>query len=73
MIDETLCKHIEELWENRDRISPATSGTERNVIEEALEALDTGRLRVATLQDGAWVVHEWLKKAILLSFRLNDS
>ena len=73
MIDETLCKHIEELWENRDRISPATSGTERNVIEEALEALDTGRLRVAILQDGAWVVHEWLKKAILLSFRLNDS
>ncbi|MBQ5478615.1 MAG: 2,3,4,5-tetrahydropyridine-2,6-dicarboxylate N-succinyltransferase [Acetobacter sp.] len=73
MIDETLCKHIEELWENRDHISPATSVTERNVIEEALEALDTGRLRVATLQDGAWVVHEWLKKAILLSFRLNDS
>ncbi|MBQ5546803.1 MAG: 2,3,4,5-tetrahydropyridine-2,6-dicarboxylate N-succinyltransferase, partial [Acetobacter sp.] len=53
MIDETLCKHIEELWENRDHISPAISVTERNVIEEALEALDTGRLRVATLQDGA--------------------
>lgn len=74
MVEKVLCQKIESLWENRDRISSATSGAEREAIEQTLEALDAGHLRVATPQEeGGWVVHEWLKKAILLSFRLNDS
>ncbi|QEO16633.1 2,3,4,5-tetrahydropyridine-2,6-dicarboxylate N-succinyltransferase [Acetobacter vaccinii] len=73
MTDETLRAHIETLWESRDRISSATTGADRDAIENALAALDAGRLRVAAPQDGGWVVHEWLKKAVLLSFRLNDS
>ncbi|MBO6036951.1 MAG: 2,3,4,5-tetrahydropyridine-2,6-dicarboxylate N-succinyltransferase, partial [Acetobacter sp.] len=73
MVEKVLCQKIESLWENRDRISSATSGAEREAIEQTLEALDAGHLRVATPQEeGGWVVHEWLKKAILLSFRLND-
>ena len=73
MTDETLRAHIETLWEKRDGISSATQGADRAAIESALEALDSGKLRVAAPQDGGWVVHEWLKKAVLLSFRLNDS
>lgn len=73
MTDETLRAHIETLWEERDRISSATVGKDRDAIETALEALDSGRLRVAAPQEDGWVVHEWLKKAVLLSFRLNDS
>ncbi|MFT9360596.1 2,3,4,5-tetrahydropyridine-2,6-dicarboxylate N-succinyltransferase [Acetobacter okinawensis] len=73
MTDEILRAHIENLWEERDRISSATVGKDRDAIEAALEALDSGRLRVAAPQEDGWVVHEWLKKAVLLSFRLNDS
>ncbi|MCX2559850.1 2,3,4,5-tetrahydropyridine-2,6-dicarboxylate N-succinyltransferase [Acetobacter farinalis] len=73
MTEETLRAHIETLWENRDRISSATGGEDRKAIETALEALDSGHLRVAAPSEGGWVVHEWLKKAVLLSFRLNDS
>jgi 2,3,4,5-tetrahydropyridine-2-carboxylate N-succinyltransferase len=63
---------IDTAWEERDGISPATGGAVREAVEEALAALDSGRCRVAEKKDGAWVVNQWLKKAVLLSFRLND-
>ena len=64
---------IETSWEGRAAVSSATRGEARDAVEAALEALDAGRLRVASPGDGGWTVHEWLKKAVLLSFRLNDS
>src|SRR5262245_27881108 len=64
---------IERAWDERDKINPGTTGAVRNAVETALDALDAGKLRVADKKDGAWRVHEWLKKAVLLSFRLNDS
>ncbi|GER06774.1 2,3,4,5-tetrahydropyridine-2,6-dicarboxylate N-succinyltransferase [Iodidimonas muriae] len=56
----------------RDSLSPQSKGEHREAVEAALAALDEGTLRVASKENGAWVVHEWLKKAVLLSFRLND-
>jgi 2,3,4,5-tetrahydropyridine-2,6-dicarboxylate N-succinyltransferase len=64
---------IDEAWEARDGLSPATKGAVRDAIEAALEALDDGRVRVAEKKDGQWIVHQWLKKAVLLSFRLSDN
>ena len=65
---------IDELWERRDTLSPATAGPARNAVEQALAGLDSGRLRVAEpAASSGWVVHQWLKKAVLLSFRLQDS
>jgi 2,3,4,5-tetrahydropyridine-2-carboxylate N-succinyltransferase len=63
---------INAAWDNRDNIGPATKGKERDAIEAALDALDSGSLRVAEKIDGAWTVHQWAKKAVLLSFRLYD-
>ncbi|MEE9452895.1 MAG: 2,3,4,5-tetrahydropyridine-2,6-dicarboxylate N-succinyltransferase [Paracoccaceae bacterium] len=64
---------IEAAWEARDKISPATSGEVREAIEDTLSALDRGTLRVAEPRaDGQWHVNQWTKKAVLLSFRLND-
>lgn len=62
---------IEAAWEARDTLSPDTRGVARDAVEAVLEALDEGRLRVAEPVDGDWRVHEWLKKAVLLSFRLS--
>jgi len=67
-----LSKAIEAAWEARESLSVTSRGAERDAVEAALEALDNGTLRVAEKMDGAWKVHEWLKKAVLLSFRLND-
>ncbi len=64
---------VDAAWEKRDGISPATSGEVRDAVEAALEGLDSGSLRVAEKQDGRWVTRQWLKKAVLLSFRLRDS
>ena len=69
----SLRPEIEQLWERRETLSPGTAGPARRAIEEALAALDAGALRVAEPGPQGWVVHEWLKKAVLLSFRLNDS
>ena len=69
----SLRPEIEQLWEQRDTLSAQTAGPARRAVEEALAALDTGALRVAEPGAQGWVVHEWLKKAVLLSFRLNDS
>ncbi len=68
-----LRPEIEQLWEQRDRLSAQTAGPARRAVDDVLAALDTGALRVAEPGPGGWVVHEWLKKAVLLSFRLNDS
>jgi len=62
---------INAAWDNRDSISPDTKGAEREAIEQTLAMLDEGQLRVAEKIDGAWAVHQWAKKAVLLSFRLN--
>ena len=64
---------IEAAWEARDTITPATTGEIREAIEDTLSALDGGTLRVAEKQaDNSWHVNQWAKKAVLLSFRLND-
>ncbi|MEH6720351.1 MAG: 2,3,4,5-tetrahydropyridine-2,6-dicarboxylate N-succinyltransferase [Aurantimonas endophytica] len=64
---------IERAFDERDTISASTTGAVREAVEAALEMLDRGEARVATRgDDGAWTVHQWLKKAVLLSFRLND-
>ncbi|RMF07922.1 MAG: 2,3,4,5-tetrahydropyridine-2,6-dicarboxylate N-succinyltransferase [Alphaproteobacteria bacterium] len=72
MIDHTLQSVIEKAWEDRDHIGPDTRGEVRDAVTAALEALDRGEIRVASKENGAWVVHQWAKKAVLLSFRLND-
>ncbi len=69
----SLRPEIEQLWERRETLSAQTAGPARRAVEEALAALDAGALRVAEPGPQGWVVHEWLKKAVLLSFRLNDS
>lgn len=64
---------IEAAWEARDSISPATTGEAREAIEDTLNALDSGKLRVAEPRgNGIWHVNQWAKKAVLLSFRLRD-
>jgi len=76
MNDAQLQQTIEQAWEERDSLSPDSTGPARAAIEAALDALDSGRLRVAEPEDpakpGAWTVNEWLKKAVLLSFRVYD-
>jgi 2,3,4,5-tetrahydropyridine-2,6-dicarboxylate N-succinyltransferase len=63
---------IEDAWENRDKVNLKTKGNIRKAVEFALNQLDAGKLRVASKETGSWVTHQWLKKAVLLSFRLND-
>jgi 2,3,4,5-tetrahydropyridine-2,6-dicarboxylate N-succinyltransferase len=65
---------IERAWPQRASLSPSSAPADlREAVEAALDELDSGRLRVAEKIDGAWVVHQWLKKAVLLSFRLRDN
>ena len=63
---------IDTAWEASDSISPATGGEARDAIETTLAALDNGTLRVAEKRGADWHVNQWAKKAVLLSFRLND-
>ena len=73
-LDQTaLQATIDAAWERRDGISPSTGGEVRDAVEAALDGLDSGAFRVAEKQDGRWVTRQWLKKAVLLSFRLRDS
>jgi 2,3,4,5-tetrahydropyridine-2-carboxylate N-succinyltransferase len=68
-----LASTIDKAFEERDRIGPATKGAARDAVEAALDLLDRGVARVAERQaNGGWQVNQWLKKAVLLSFRLND-
>ena len=64
---------IEAAWDARDGLSLTTTGEVRDAVNEALNMLDSGTGRVASQEGGEWVVHQWLKKAVLLSFRLNDN
>ena len=64
---------IEQVWDAREKLSPATGGPARDAVEAALAVLDDGSMRVAEKVDGGWRVNQWLKKAVLLSFRLNDN
>jgi 2,3,4,5-tetrahydropyridine-2-carboxylate N-succinyltransferase len=68
-----LQETIDGAWEQRGDIGLDTRGPVRDAVEEALDLMDTGRARVAEKTDGKWRVNQWLKKAVLLSFRLTDS
>src|SRR5262249_30915996 len=68
-----LAEIIDAAWEARDTITTATKGPVRDAVETALDGLDQGKLRVAEKHEGNWIVHQWLKKAVLLSFRLYDT
>jgi 2,3,4,5-tetrahydropyridine-2-carboxylate N-succinyltransferase len=69
---KNLEKTIDAAFEARNDMSPSTKGAVREAVDAALDLLDTGQARVAEKQDGKWRVNQWLKKAVLLSFRLND-
>jgi len=73
MTHEHLKSFIESAYEHAADINAKTRGVVRDAVEETLDLLDKGEVRVAEKIDGNWVVHEWLKKAILLSFRLEDA
>ncbi|MBI1943660.1 MAG: 2,3,4,5-tetrahydropyridine-2,6-dicarboxylate N-succinyltransferase [Betaproteobacteria bacterium] len=65
---------IEEAWEGRASLSPANAPRAlRGAVEEAIAGLDAGRLRVAEKTAAGWITHQWLKKAVLLSFRIEDN
>jgi len=73
MSTDKLACVIDEAFEGRDKIGPKTKGAVRKAVNSALELLDTGHARVAERDaSGQWHVNQWLKKAVLLSFRLND-
>ncbi|HRN84497.1 MAG TPA: 2,3,4,5-tetrahydropyridine-2,6-dicarboxylate N-succinyltransferase, partial [Hyphomicrobium sp.] len=72
MTTADLQSTIETAWDARDSVTSATTGDVRDAVVKALDLLDSGKARVAEKKDGEWVVNQWLKKAVLLSFRLND-
>ena len=72
MTNTELASTIETAWEAREGVNLSTRGPVREAVETALDLLDRGELRVAHKQAGAWIVNQWLKKAVLLSFRLYD-
>ena len=72
MTSDSTQQVIDGAWDDRDSIGPQTTGEVREAVAAALERLDSGTARVAEKADGAWRVNQWLKKAVLLSFRLND-
>lgn len=72
--NDSLSQTIERAWAARETILPGHQGAVREAVETVLDLLDTGALRVAQgAPSGGWIVHEWIKKAILLSFRMNPS
>jgi 2,3,4,5-tetrahydropyridine-2-carboxylate N-succinyltransferase len=71
MEQTALERVIDDAFERRAEIGVDTGGVVREAVEAALEGLDTGRFRVAAKVEGAWRIHQWLKKAVLLSFRLS--
>ena len=74
MAYDDLQKTIETAFEARAELTFSTKGEVRDAVETALDLLDSGKARVAEKQaDGSWQVNQWLKKAVLLSFRLNDN
>ena len=74
MNDADIRPIIERAWDDRAQLSPADPPAEiAGAVDAAIGALNVGTLRVAEKIDGAWIVHQWLKKAVLLSFRLHDN
>jgi 2,3,4,5-tetrahydropyridine-2,6-dicarboxylate N-succinyltransferase len=73
MSQHALQQPIEDLWERRESLSSTTGGQAKQAVEAALELLDSGEKRVAEPTPKGWQVNQWLKKAVLLSFRLTDS
>jgi 2,3,4,5-tetrahydropyridine-2,6-dicarboxylate N-succinyltransferase len=74
MSHSELAKTIDQAFENRGDVTTATKGAVREAVDAALDLLDSGKARVAEKQpDGSWRVNQWLKKAVLLSFRLSDN
>ena len=67
-----LARTIDAAWEDRANVNAGTRGAVREAVEAAIERLDSGKARVAEKAGEGWTVHQWLKKAVLLSFRLND-
>ncbi|MBX2865008.1 MAG: 2,3,4,5-tetrahydropyridine-2,6-dicarboxylate N-succinyltransferase [Leptolyngbyaceae cyanobacterium MAG.088] len=73
MDTQNLIRIIDTAWENRSSINSSTSGETRDAIEYVVNGLDSGQYRVCEKSGDDWVVNQWLKKAVLMSFRLNDS
>jgi 2,3,4,5-tetrahydropyridine-2-carboxylate N-succinyltransferase len=73
MVHREIIARIEEAWENRAQVTLDTKGPVREAVETVLDALDRGTARVAEKSNEGWQVNQWAKKAVLLSFRLNDS
>ena len=73
MSNVALASTIEAAWDNRAAIGASTGGEVRDAVVEALSLLDAGKARVAEKSADGWTVNQWLKKAVLLSFRLNDN
>ena len=71
-LDPSLERVIEAAWNERDKVGPDTRGEVREAVEAALSALDSGAARVAEKREGGWHINQWLKQAVLLSFRLNE-
>ena len=72
MSDTGMQTVIERAFDDRQEIGPDTTGEVRDAVAAALDGLDRGELRVAEKKAAGWTVNQWLKKAVLLSFRLND-
>jgi 2,3,4,5-tetrahydropyridine-2-carboxylate N-succinyltransferase len=72
MSNNDLAATVDAAWEDRANVNAATRGAVREAVEEAVNLLDAGKARVAAKANGEWRVNQWLKKAVLLSFRLND-
>ena len=73
MSSPAIIAAIDQAWEKRAEFGPATKGAVRDAVDAVLDGLDGGTVRVAEKKDGAWTVNQWAKKAVLLSFRLNDN
>ena len=72
MTSSDLAQTIDAAWEGRAGIGPATAGELRGAVDHTIDLLDRGEARVAEKHGDEWQVHQWLKKAVLLSFRLTD-
>src|SRR5437660_12797595 len=71
---DDLQQTVDAAWESRANLSPAGApAAVRDAVARIIDDLDAGRLRVAEKRDGAWTTHQWIKKAVLLSFRLADN
>ena len=73
MVTPEIIARIETAWESRAQIDPSTQGPVRQAVDAVLDGLDAGQVRVAEKRGDAWQVNQWAKKAVLLSFRLNEN